>query len=317
MVWGHAGYREILPSSARNTRSINRSPPCDLGRPKKPARPTPAIYASIVDRRPILELRLNALATPARVADASKMMAEALECGFPNEAGNMSLVVENRDMRVHLSAFDANAVVAATALADFIANPTTEIRADDVGGMADAIEDYCRNAIEFEPTFWRPHKNRPFRVVNGEFLKHLRVVREDRAFDLVHDFESQIVHGTTTIISPVLRVGRLSESSRLRCRVRWASKAYEIEVASEVFSAFCEAAKHGRLMRISLIVAWKRGQQGELQFSRSGTRAIGIVDFKRDGLVNQELGWIQQPLMTNEEAVYLRKMLEIGRGDDE
>lgn len=261
-------------------------------------------------RREILEMRLSTLATPSRVADATRMLASAIEAGFPDEVGEMSLVVENRDMRVHLSAWTESAVKAATGFADFLENPTVQTSASDATAMAEAIEEYCRDAIELEPTFWKPRARKPFRVVNPEFLDHLRVVREGRVPDRVQPR----LMGTTTIVSPVLRVGRLTAKAVRRARIQWASKTYDVEVDESVFADFCEAAKHGRPMKIQLVVGWMQAPDG-LRFSNVGTKAVHIEEpLSSVGLINSELARLP-PLMSAEEASMVYRGLR--RGDDD
>jgi hypothetical protein len=256
-------------------------------------------------------MRLRALATPSRVADATRMLAQAIEAGFPDEAGDMSLVVENKDMRVGLAAWNEKALDAANRLTDFLENPTQRIVADDTTGMAEAIEEYCREAVELEPTFWRPEAKKPFRVVDAEFLNHLRVVREERVPDQA---AAPKLLGSTTTVSPVLRVGRLTERASLRARIRWAGTAYDIQVETDVFAAFCEAAKHGRPMKIQLVVAWLQTPEG-LTFSKVGTKAIGIAEAESPlGLINSELARLP-PLMSTEEAKLVYAGLQ--RGDDD
>lgn len=258
----------------------------------------------------ILEMRLGVLATPSRVADATRMLAQAIEAGFPDEASEMSIVVENHDMRVRLGAWSEAASNAGTKFSGFLENPTKSIEASDTTGMAEAIEEYCRETVELEPSFWRPRARKPFRVVDREFLDHLRVVREERVDTLV----APKVFGTTTITSPVLRVGRLTEKATLRARIRWAGKPYDVEVDGDVYSSFCEAAKHGRSMRIQLVVAWMHTKEG-LRFTNVGTKAVFIEEPQTYlGLVNSEIARLP-PLMSAAEA----RMVYAGlrRGDDD
>jgi hypothetical protein len=277
---------------------------------EKPATLGSAIYPCSVGRRAILELRLSTLATPSRVADATRMLALAIEAGFPDASAEMSLVVENREMRVHLGAWTEKAARAATNFADFLENPTVQTLASDAMAMADAIEEYCRDAIELEPAFWKPRARKPFRVVNPEFLDHLRVVREERISVLV----KPRLMGTTTIVSPVLRVGRLTTKSVRRARIQWAGKSYDVEVDESVFANFCEAAKHGRPMKIQLVAAWAQAPDG-LQFSNVGTKAVHIEEPQGyAGLINSELARLP-PLMTAEEASMVYAGLR--RGDDD
>lgn len=226
------------------------------------------------------------------------MFAQAIEAGFPDEADEMSVVVENHDMRVQLGAWSERATDAGGRFREFLENPTKPIVADDMTGMAEAVEEYCREAVSFEPSFWVPKAKKPFRVVNAEFVDHLRVVREERVGPTV---AAPKLFGTTTIISPVLRVGKLTEKASLRARIVWAGATYEIQVEKDVFPAFCDAAKHGHPMRIHLVVAWTHSPEG-LRFSKVGTKAIAIDSFETVvGSVNAELARLP-PLMTSEEA---------------
>lgn len=262
----------------------------------------------------MLELHLAALATPARVAEAAQMLADAIGQGFPSEEDEISLVVENRDMRVRIGAWTAAAVTAMENFREFIENPTIQVPAFDAAGMADALERYCRDALPYEPTFWKPGARKPFRKVDREFIDHLSVVSSQRLSGLEAE-TSKTVRGTTTIISPVLRLGRLREQAERKARIR-APLGNEIDVPidADVYPRFCDALKHGRPMRITLLATWISTDSG-LMLTRHGTKAVDIDEYETTpDHINAALASIG-PLMTAAEANEL--YLGLRREDDD
>lgn len=264
----------------------------------------------------MLELRLSTLATPSRVADATQMLADAIGQGFPNAEDEVSLVVENRNMRVRVGAWSPEAVTAMENFRGFIENPTQHVAAFDAAGMADAMERYCREALPYEPTFWKPGAKRAFRKVDREFIEHLSIVSAERlSFPDAGVETSKTVRGTTTIISPVLRLGRSKERSEPKARIRPPnSKEIELPIDVNVYPRFCDALKHGRPMRITLLATWMSTDSG-LILARHGTRAIDIAEYELTSEhINAALASIG-PLMTIEEADELYRGLR--REDDD
>lgn len=262
----------------------------------------------------MLELRLAALATPVRVAEAALMLADAIGLGFPREEDEISLVVENRDMRVRVGAWSSAAVTAMENFREFIKNPTIQVPAFDAAGMADALERYCRDALPYEPTFWKPGTNKPLRKVDLEFIDHLTVVSSQRLYALEAE-TAKTVRGTTTIISPVLRLGRLRERAERKARIRAPlGNEFDVPIEADVYPRFCDALKHGRPMRITLLATWILTDSG-LMLTKRGTKAIDIDDYNTTpDHINAALASIG-PLMTATEANEL--YLGLRREDDD
>lgn len=219
-----------------------------------------------------LQLRLSAAASPERVYVAAGLFRDLLRAISPSLAEeSVTLVVSNFAMTAGLRPQDPSGKSTVDALIRFLAKPIKEAnRRPGFASAAELITTYGPKLAPYGAEFWTPR--RLLCKVDDELAVLMKRVSSGRA--------RRLLRGDTTIYSPVLRVGRTDDQSTVRARVSISGKARDIAIKQGQAEPFFDAAKHGRLCRVSVEAFWYRDEEGELELYVPKSRLVSVSELK-------------------------------------
>ncbi|NUQ74457.1 MAG: hypothetical protein HUU21_12950 [Polyangiaceae bacterium] len=223
------------------------------------------------------ELRLDAPATPQRVAAAAQFVERVLDITYPNlPEGSVTLVVTNYNMGTGVRANTQSGRVAIRMFMDFLANPTKALAKNPVASGIAAVLAAPGEEIQSAKIVKLRGKLKVLATLDEQFSRQMRALANVSR-------PEPALRGSTIIYSPVLRVGRLNEDTTIRARVRIDGAWRDIPIKDNRES-FYDAAKDGRLFPIKIETVWLRGPDGKL-----------FVDVGRTKLVSVDHAWSAVP----------------------
>lgn len=224
-------------------------------------------------RAKTLDIALPAAATPARVAAAAAMLAEALDAAYPGlPPDSVTMVVNNFEMRAQVRARSPEGAAAVATFAAFLENPTRAIhRKASATRIADAVAKYADH-LAFA-TIKRPRARKQLATLDQRFTRELRALASVRE-------PVQSVRGTTQIQGLVYRVGRTDEDSDIRARVRLDDEICDVRLSPQADPAsFYDAAKSGVASAITVDAVWlSSGERLVIDPGRSRLSAVQPLD---------------------------------------
>jgi hypothetical protein len=278
----------------------------------------------------MLELRLDHAATPERVAQATRLLADLLsplldEAGVDSDprdptsrnSPGITVVVSNRELRATVRILDRTLRPKIEALDAFLLDPTREVLAGESipeisPRAAKALIHYAREEARFHPSFWRVEEDpRLLRVLDEKFADAV-----EKSIRMPSAKRSRVV-GATFITSKVYKVGRRDDGSPTRARVLLPGGAMkELVVAESARAAVSAAYESGREHRIKLVGDWVT-REGSLELEvDSKMRIIGIDEQVSPGSTADLLAaTAEQPALRKHELAGVLRQLR--GGDDE
>jgi hypothetical protein len=226
-------------------------------------------------------LRLEAAATPERVAAAATFLKNVLDAAHPNlPDGSITMVVTNLNMGTHVRPRTAEGRKATNRILQFLENPARVLGRDPTSrGIAAAFA--SANHILREASIFRPRGRTPLATFNETFTKQMGALAASTKAE-------QALRGTTIVYSPVYRVGRSDEDRATKVRIRLDGECHEITLLDQESAMdFYTAAPLKRTFPIYLNAVWNRGVDGRLYYDVGATRAVR-VDLKWEPVTGAE-----------------------------
>ena len=243
-------------------------------------------------------LRLEAAATPERVAAAAAFLSRVLQAAHPDlPDGSVTIVVTNFAMGTHVRPRTHEGLVATRRILDFLDNPSRTLDRDpktrDIA-VAFAHVDQTLQAA----TISRPRARKPVATLDDAFARRMGALASTAR-------PESTVRGTTVVYSPVYRVGRWDEDAATKARIRVDGECHDIALAKDSNDTdFYNAAAHKRPFPIYLNAVWMRGGDGRLRYELKSTRVIRV-----------DLSWT--PLTGEEFVAAVNDSASLGYGDDD
>jgi len=216
-----------------------------------------------------VELRLDAAATPERVAAAATMLARMLHAIAPTLASEaVTLVVQNRDTRATMRTWSPTAEKALQRIVRILENPSASVKESRAADLASAIVEEVKPLQLLGPRFYKPRSKRVLASVDAEFIKKMRSIAKHPS--------ARMTRGTTVVYSPVYRVGRFGADSKMKARIDIGGpQPVEVELAKGQAGPFFDAAKTERCLPIKLLAVWVRVDE-ELVLDHRRTIALDV-----------------------------------------
>jgi hypothetical protein len=218
-----------------------------------------------------LELRLDAAATPDRVAGAANLLAHMLRAvapSLPTEA--VTLIVQNRNTRATIRTWTHEAQTAVRAIVRILENPTkAALKERQASAVATAIVEDVKPLQPYAPRFYKPRSKKAIATVDDLYIHTMRAVARDAR-------GAPIVRGTTTIYTPVYRVGRTGEDRKVKARLLAAGQPQDFAIAKGKAELFFDAAKLGRILPVKLAAVWLRLGPSTMVLDHRRTVAIDV-----------------------------------------
>lgn len=220
----------------------------------------------------VLELQLDAAATPGRVERAARMFDDLVKAaGEQLPPDSLTLVVDNYSMRVGVRPQNEEGKRLLDRITSVLKDPLKALReTPEVRELAKIVSDYGKDAKEDKARIKRWRAHRPFVEFDNVYIKMLSGAVES------DPNPEDSIKGTTVVYSPIYRVGRTSEGKKNQARVMLDGKPHDIEIDDAAKADFFDAAKTGRTVMISLETEWIRGSDGSRKPRVKGTRAIAV-----------------------------------------
>ncbi len=222
-----------------------------------------------------LELRLDAGASPERVALAARLLARMLKAAAPNLPEDaVTMVVQNYALRATIRTRTVEAERVVRRVLRLLENPTrAAAKEPHASDLAAAIVEDGRELEQYVPRFYRPRKKQPIAEVNAGFMKTMRFIAED----LRHE---QVVRGSTILYSRVYRVGTTDEGRDAKARILASDKPVDVTINEAVVDRFFDAAKSQRVLPIRIEGCWVRTGEG-----------LFVLDARRSTATDVDTEW--------------------------
>jgi hypothetical protein len=190
-----------------------------------------------VGHRPILKIELAAPASPANVQEVARLCVEMLAAMVPPvdpTSGSVTLVVSNEDLRAELRARDGTGTRAVRRITGVVKSPARQRASGEGANVIDVLSHRVGGLIRTGATF----KVGNDVIATCDDVFAAKLAKAEARTDAPHD----VVSGTTSVISPVLRMGRNTEDGTLSARLRFDDGWHDVEVSEETSSLFWKAA---------------------------------------------------------------------------
>jgi hypothetical protein len=240
-----------------------------------------------VAERERLHIDLDLAATPERVAQASRILADLLASAAPDlPADSVTMVVDNLKMRSTLrSQNDAgDAAIAALRRVVESIRYLSEQKPDEHGHralperptaemalLAGEVADNANKLRKLQAQVRLPRRRKPLAIVDNRFVASSKEVAATITT------AAGIAYGTTTVYSEVLRAGRLTSGGTVGVRLFLDGSPRDIAIEAGFPSApFFDAARDGGMRRITVAAAWLHDGSGAMRIVPRETRAREI-----------------------------------------
>jgi len=223
----------------------------------------------------LLELRLAAASTPARVEAAAHLFREALDAAVDGSTADaVTMVVENFSMKIGLRAWKPRGRTAISRLTKVMRNPLRELQRRPAAlKIAQCLARDSADFVKEGAEIFVPKEKEPVAVIDETFVKTFEgMIKQSLP-------EADAVRGGDEIHSYVLRVGRADESKHLSARIRMDGQVREVGVADlpeAKVRALFDAARDERLVRLQIEGVWLRDEGGEWALDPSRVQITGI-----------------------------------------
>ncbi len=237
---------------------------------------------------PLLELLLAAPATPRVVEDAAHLFGRMLHAASPNLSNeSVTLTVSNFEAKVTLNGYSPEGKRAGKKISACLSRPKPAIEksAESRGIAACLIED-SRSLIKHQPIFQRPGTKKEVAKITDTYVQRLQ--------SFVSGAPKIGLRGTTTIVSPVLRVGRTTLERQIHARILIDGFPYEVPVEKSKVGALYDESKLGATRRIKLDVQWTPDSSGAMKIDPTSAKIVGIDQLWSPASAKEALAAIEQ-----------------------
>ncbi|HMU41492.1 MAG TPA: hypothetical protein PKE31_20965 [Pseudomonadota bacterium] len=222
------------------------------------------------------EVRIAAPATPERVAQAARMVANVFNAaGTPEDDHdpNITLEIYNKDLRALVHPRSPEGRRATKLFVQFLQNPMRLARTKPAtrrfaAVLADSADTFAGEKVSIV----RPRVREPLAVFDDEFARSMR--------SLAKVAPTIELRGSDEIISRIFRVGCTDEGRHIKARIVLDGRPQDVllpeDLPENVRADFYEYAKTRALARIQLEVAWARDEHGLLSPFAPRCRVTGI-----------------------------------------
>ena len=222
------------------------------------------------------EVRIDAPATPERVAQAARMVANVFSATGSSEDDNdpsITLEVFNKNLRalIHPRSVDGKRVT--KLFVQFLENPIRLARIKPVtrkfaAALAEGAETFAGDKV----TIVRPRVQEPLAVFDEDFVRSMR--------SLARSAPTIELRGSDSIVSRIFRVGCTDEGKHIKVRLMLDGRPQDVvlpdDMPNAIRSEFFEYAKTGAMARVHLEVAWARDEHGLLTADAPRCRVTDI-----------------------------------------
>lgn len=225
-----------------------------------------------MSEKPVEELRLHlgTNASPDVVLDVARLfhaLHQALGGG-----GGFTVTIDNLHTKAKLRAWDEAGAQRLHTVFDALEEPDKLGDQAMAHEIAAAIGRYAAPLQDMGGTFLRMNGRKPLRLLDATFVKILKVVAVHAAAD------AKGVRGRTEFRTPVLRVGRRSETSGMQARLVVNGTAIDVDLhpRADVKSLF-DAAERGGNHVVDAYVVWETKPDGCMEVVPRSIRAVSAT----------------------------------------
>lgn len=210
-------------------------------------------------RIPAFELHLGSAATPARVAASAALLDRLIGTSSPNlPEGGITLEIRNYSTKALINSNSRQGKAAAQRVLQFIEDPVMAMRKrkKQASGLARVLLDEETLLVGNNARVIAPNRPSPISL-DEPFFDALRGLAQTM---------SHYLGGETEVYTPVLRVGRVSESDKEKARIILHERAVDVSFHADLRNSLFEVAKHEKIVRTRLECTWVSFDGGPYEY---------------------------------------------------
>jgi hypothetical protein len=222
-----------------------------------------------------LELRFDEAATPARVAATALFVDRVLAAADPKlPADSVTLVVSNYSTVASVRAWTRAGDDVLRRCEQFLRSPSREVKKDPTTRrMAGAIAEAAEEILPFRASVAKPKARKAIATINERLVTSLKNLSSPPT--ATSGPEPPVI-GSTQILSPIYRVGRLDEGKEVLARIRVDGRPYDVRIDTAAIDAAFDVAKTGATVPIDIDGEWSRGEANALALDASKLRITRV-----------------------------------------
>lgn len=232
-----------------------------------------------------LRLKLEGAATPERVEAAARMFREAVGAtGVDLSSDSLTMVVSNLRMEARMRGWTQKAARVVDSVTEVVEDPLNAVQRHpaQAKAIAQAIAKTAAPLRTVEASFFRQRGRKPIAHLDDDFVNVMTAAAKPTPAD------REVLRGTTSVRTVVLRVGRATPGAIPRARIVLGGKPAEVAVAEGREAEFFDAAKLGGHYRVQLHVTWLADARGAYSVEPGSALALGAFPIA-EGLSGREL----------------------------